>query len=75
MGNMKNYLLRLVEQGTNPEQQDAIEWAILSGWVKLTYKYEQDSTRIASELGAIVSAYRRVVEQMERPVELAERAA
>ncbi len=65
MGAMKNYLLALLMAGDNQEEQDAIEWAIHSGWLTLTYNLEQDHESIRNQIGPLVEAYRRVVADCE----------
>jgi hypothetical protein len=40
---MKDYLLQVQERCSEHQfGQDAVEWAIISGWVKLTYNLEND---------------------------------
>ncbi len=47
MGQIKNYLLRLQELCSDQQfGQDAVEWAVLSGWFKPTYHLEADLRRI-----------------------------
>ncbi len=49
MGQIKNYLLRLQELCSDQKfGQDAVEWAVLSGWFKPTYNLEADLCRIFS---------------------------
>jgi hypothetical protein len=43
MGMMKDYLLQLQEQCSQEQfGQDAVEWAVVSGWITLTYNLEND---------------------------------
>lgn len=66
---MKNYLLELLHRCSDDQfDQDAIEWAVVTGLVKLTYDMEKDVHLILGEPGkpdtgqlpAIQEAYRRV---------------
>lgn len=60
MGMMKNYLLKLLEQCSEEQfGQDAIEWAIFSRLVPLTYDLDRDSREIMSRYDEIIEAYRR----------------
>ena len=60
MGMMKNYLLNLLQQCSEEQfGQDAIEWAITSGMVKLTYDSERDIRETMSRYDEIIEAYRR----------------
>ena len=74
MSQMKNYLLRILELCSDQQfGQDAVEWAIVSGHVPLTYDLEADLIRIMGppgfpELGEyddICAAYRRYCNQHE----------
>lgn len=65
MGAMKCYLLNLICIGKTNEEQDAIEWAIYSGWVKLAYKKDDDTKLIRRELPKLIEAFRRVACQHE----------
>jgi len=60
MGMMKNYLLNVL-QHCSEEQfgQDAIEWAILSGMVTLSYDLDLDVHAIMSRYDQIIEAYRQ----------------
>jgi hypothetical protein len=80
MGMMKQYLLGLLHQCSEEQfGQDAIEWAIVSGLVHLTYDLERDSHAIMSRYDEIIEGYRRsIAEATEtRPMPIApmERAA
>ena len=59
MGMIKNYLLELLSQ-CSVEQfgQDAIEWAIVSGLVRLTYDLGRDIRETMSRYDEIIEAYR-----------------
>jgi hypothetical protein len=60
MGMMKNYLLNLLQQCSEEKfGQDAIEWAIVSGRVRLTYDLEHDIHETMSRYDEIIEAYRR----------------
>jgi hypothetical protein len=59
MGMMKNYLLNLLAQCSEENfGQDAIEWAILSGLVHLTYDLDRDLHQIMPRYDEIIEAYR-----------------
>ena len=52
MGMMKNYLLQLLALCSEEQfGQDAVEWAIVNGHVKLTYQLEVDLRTIMGEPG------------------------
>ena len=60
MGMMKNYLLRLLHHCSEEQfGQDAIEWAIVSGLVRLTYDFNGDVHACMSRYDEIIEAYRR----------------
>jgi hypothetical protein len=60
MGMMKNYLLNLLQQCSEHQfGQDAIEWAIVSGFVRLTYDLDQDIHATMSRYDEIIEGYRR----------------
>ena len=67
MGLMKNYLLHLLELCSEEQfGQDAVEWAITSGYVQLSYSLQTDLRHIMGIPGhpetghydAICDAYR-----------------
>lgn len=60
---LKDYFLRIVELGEGVEQQDALEYSIYSGWLQLTYNFEQDKSQVALLLPDIVEQFRRVAQQ------------
>lgn len=61
---MKNYLLNLLQQCSEEQfGQDAIEWAIVSGLVPLTYDLERDVRESMSRYDEIIEAYRRSMAQ------------
>ena len=83
---MKNYLLELLTLCSDEQfGQDAIEWAILSGHVQLTYHREADLRLILGQPGhpetgeydAMCDAYRAHCRQQEaaNPLEELSRAA
>jgi hypothetical protein len=60
MGMMKNYLLTLLEQCSVQQfGQDAIEWAIVAGFVRLSYELDDDVRSIMLRYDEIIEAYRR----------------
>jgi hypothetical protein len=64
MGMMKNYLLKLLQQCSEEQfGQDAIEWAIVSGRVCLTYDLERDVHESMSRYDEIIEGYRRSLAQ------------
>ena len=72
MGCMKNYLLTVLEQCSSEKfGQDAIEWAIVSGHIKLTYQLDTDVRAIMGEGGGnydrLIEAYRRTIRNTAPP--------
>ena len=69
MGMIKNYLLELLHQ-CSVEQfgQDAIEWAIVCGLVRLTYDLDRDIHETMSRYDQIIEAYRRSLSEAARKV-------
>ena len=68
MGMMKNYLLNLLQQCSEEQfGQDAIEWAIVSGLVHLTYDSDHDVHEIMSRYDEIIERYRRSLTQATQP--------
>src|SRR5215831_10193454 len=64
MGMMKNYVLKLLEQCSEEQfGQDAVEWAIISGLVRLSYDLDTDVHAIMPRYDEIIEAYRRSLEQ------------
>jgi len=64
MGMMKNYLLKLLEQCSEEQfGQDAIEWAVSSGLVRLTYDLDRDVRESMSRYDEIIESYRRILGQ------------
>ncbi len=70
MGMMKNYLLKLPHLCSDERfGQEAVEWAIVSGHIKLTYSLERDLRLIMGEPGkpetglysSLIEAYQREV--------------
>ena len=60
MGMMKNYVLKLLEQCSEEQfGQDAIEWAIGTGLVHLSYDLGKDVQAIMPKYDQIIEAYRR----------------
>ena len=68
MGMMKNYLLNLLQQCSEEQfGQDAIEWAVVSGLVRLTYDLDHDIRESMSRYDEIIEAYRRSLAQAAAP--------
>jgi hypothetical protein len=64
MGAMKNYLCKVISETTDDiETADAVEYAIYSGWVKLTYDLQRDKVIIQKELLNIVEKFRRIAQE------------
>ena len=60
MGMMKNYVLKLLQQCSEHKfGQDAIEWALVSGFVRLTYDLDKDIRETMSRYDEIIEGYRR----------------
>ena len=56
---MKNYLLKLLEHCSEEHfGQLAIEWAIVTGVVRLTYDFDRDVRESMSRYDEIIEAYR-----------------
>jgi hypothetical protein len=69
MGMMKNYLLKLLQQCSEEQfGQDAIEWAIGTGLVRLTYDLERDVRESMSRYDEIIEAYRRASVEPKRRI-------
>jgi hypothetical protein len=59
MAMMKNYFLKLLQQCSEEKfGQDAVEWAIVSGLVRLSYDFERDVREIMSRYDEIIEGYR-----------------
>jgi hypothetical protein len=70
MGMTKNYIVELLHLCSDHHLgQDAVEWGIMSGQIKLTYEKERDLRLIMGEPGRpetgkyseLIEAYRRTV--------------
>ncbi len=81
MGIMKNYLLDLLRLCSEEQfGQDAVEWAILSGRVALTYQRERDLRAIMGEPGKpdtgnyseILEAYRSVLRKQQTSINVSD---
>ncbi len=60
MGMMKNYLLTLLQECSEEQfGQDAIEWALHAGLVRLCYESDADVRSIMLRYDEIIEAYRR----------------
>jgi hypothetical protein len=60
MGMMKNYVLTLLQQCSEEQfGQDAIEWAIDAGLVRLSYELDADVRSIMPRYDELIEAYRR----------------
>jgi hypothetical protein len=72
MGMMKNYLLTLLQR-CSVEQfgQDAIEWAIVAGLVRLSYELNADVRSIMLRYDEIIEAYRRSLAQANEELRMA----
>ena len=61
---MKQYLLNLLHQCSEEKfGQDAIEWAVISGLVRLTYHLDDDVREVMTRYDEIIEAYRRSLAQ------------
>ena len=69
MGMMKNYLLNLLQQCSEEKfGQDAIEWAVISGLVRLTYDLDRDVRESMSRYDEIIEGYRAwLASQAQQP--------
>lgn len=60
MGMMKNYFLELLQSASEEKfAQDAIEWAIVTKLVTLTYDRRKDLEEVLRNYTAILEAYRQ----------------
>ncbi len=60
MGMMKNYFLNLLQQCSEEQfGQEVVEWAIVSGVVKLSYNLDQDVQTVMGQYDALIDAYRK----------------
>ena len=67
MGMIKNYLLELLNRcSVQKFGQDAIEWAIVFGLVRLTYDLDRDIRETMSRYDEIIEAYRRSLAEAAR---------
>ena len=60
---MKNYLIDMLNVGEDVQQRDAIEYALYSGWLTLTYDRDTDTQAITDKLPEFVEAFRRVAQE------------
>ena len=61
---MKNYFLKLLQQCSEEQfGQDAIEWAVVTGLVRLSYELDRDVREIMPRYDEIIDAYRRSLAQ------------
>jgi hypothetical protein len=65
MGQMKNYQLLLIERGATNEQQEAIEWAMLSGWWAPRLNLAKDRQHVDRMLPVFLAEFRRIARQNE----------
>jgi len=64
MGMMKNYLLTVLQQCSEEQfGQDAIEWAVASAVIPLSYDLDADVRSIMLRYDEIIEAYRRSIAQ------------
>ena len=64
MGMMKNYLLKLLQQCSEQQfGQNAIEWAIVTGLVRLSYELDADVRSIMLRYDEIIERYRQSLAQ------------
>ncbi len=69
MGMMKNYLLKVLHQCSEEKfGQDAIEGAIVSGLVRLSYDLDRDVRETMSRYDEIIEGYRLSLAQAARKV-------
>lgn len=63
----KHYLCKVISETTDDiETSDAVEYAIYSGWVKLTYDLQRDKVIIQNELLNIVEKFRRIAQENQQ---------
>lgn len=60
---MKHYLCRLISETTDDlESADAVEYAIYSGFIRLTYDLQRDKTLIQNQLITIMERFHVITE-------------
>jgi hypothetical protein len=78
MGMMKNYLLTLLQRCSEEQfGQNVIEWAIVTGLVRLSYELDADVRSIMSRYDELIEAYRlsRANEELRKASAPMKRAA
>lgn len=71
MGMLKNYLLRLQESVSEHSfGQEAVEHAVFTGLLKLTYEFDQDVANAVLNYDRICDAYHDYVHHGPRPIEI-----
>lgn len=71
MGMMKNYLLRLQEAvSEHAFGQEAVEHAVFTGQIKLTYEFDKDVANLVLNYDNICLAYTDFVHHGPRPIEI-----
>jgi hypothetical protein len=60
----KHYLCKVISETTDDiESSDAVEYAIYSGWIKLTHNLEQDKAAITAALPDITERFQRIAQE------------
>jgi hypothetical protein len=60
----KHYLCKVISETTDDiETSDALEYAIYSGWIKLSHNLEQDKAAIQAALPDIVANFKRIAQE------------
>jgi hypothetical protein len=62
MSMMKHYYLAMICVGGTQLEQEAIEYGLLQGWVKLKYNFDEDRAALERQLPELVEAFRREAE-------------
>ena len=70
MGMMKHYFLALICIGTTQAEQEAIEWALVQGWFKPIYNFDEDKAAIETQLPDLVQRFQQVATENEATQQL-----
>ncbi len=62
---MKNYLLALICLGDNFQEQEAIEWAVMEGWLKPKCNFAEDKAAIQRQLPDLVNRFQQAAREHE----------
>lgn len=66
MGALKHYYLALICIGIDQIEQDAIEWALLQGWFKPRYHFDNDKAAIEALLPELMERFQEAARETHR---------